>query len=164
MNTRRKTFLLLFLIGLLTVCAHAQAVSTLQGKVVGVADGDTISLLDAGNKQYRIRSNGIDAPESKQDFGGQSKQNLANLVFMRQVTIEYRKLLHKKLNYKICRFIICRKENSRWQDAKCAATTTIYRLKSSRLASRTRLTASSARFIGSRPCAIIADVASSGTV
>ncbi len=29
MNTRRKTFLLLFLIGLLTVCAHAQAVSTL---------------------------------------------------------------------------------------------------------------------------------------
>ena len=35
----------------------------LRGKVVSVADGDTITVLDADNVQHRIRLEGIDAPE-----------------------------------------------------------------------------------------------------
>ncbi|MBI3654045.1 MAG: thermonuclease family protein [Acidobacteria bacterium] len=64
---------------------------TITGKVVGVADGDTITLLDPGNKQFKIRFQGIDAPESRQAFGQRSKQNLSDLVFGKTVTVEFEK-------------------------------------------------------------------------
>ena len=56
------------------------------GRVVRIADGDTITLLDSINTQHRIRLQGIDAPESHQDFGTQSKKNLSEMIFERQVT------------------------------------------------------------------------------
>ena len=65
--------------------------ATLQGKVVGVADGDTITVLDANNKQHKIRLQGIDAPEKAQAFGQKSKQSLNQLVHNNQVTIEFQK-------------------------------------------------------------------------
>lgn len=65
--------------------------ATLQGKVVGVADGDTITVLDANNKQHKIRLQGIDAPEKAQAFGQKSKQSLNQLVHSKQVTIEFQK-------------------------------------------------------------------------
>jgi len=49
---------------------------TITGKVVAIADGDTITVLDASNQQHKIRLDGIDAPESNQDFGSRSKQSL----------------------------------------------------------------------------------------
>lgn len=55
----------------------------LQGRVVGVADGDTITVLDASNTQYKIRLAGIDAPEKKQPFGQVSKKSLSGLVYAR---------------------------------------------------------------------------------
>ena len=36
---------------------------TFVGRVVGVADGDTITLLDSANDQHKIRLSGIDAPD-----------------------------------------------------------------------------------------------------
>ena len=39
------------------------------GKVVGISDGDTITVLDEGNTQHKIRLSGIDAPEKNQPFG-----------------------------------------------------------------------------------------------
>ena len=49
-------FLLLFFL----VCSvHAE---TLSGRVVGIADGDTITVLDANRQQHKIRLAGIDAP------------------------------------------------------------------------------------------------------
>ena len=51
------------------------------GKVVSVADGDTITVLDADKTQHKIRLNGIDAPEKAQPFGQRSKQSLSDLVF-----------------------------------------------------------------------------------
>jgi endonuclease YncB( thermonuclease family) len=67
------------------------ATRTLEGKVVGVADGDTITVLGAGNQQTRVRLQGIDAPESRQAFGQASKRNLSDLIFGRQVVVEYEK-------------------------------------------------------------------------
>jgi endonuclease YncB( thermonuclease family) len=58
---------------------------------VGVADGDTITVLGAGNRQTRVRLQGIDAPESRQAFGQASKRNLSDLVFDKQVVVEYEK-------------------------------------------------------------------------
>jgi endonuclease YncB( thermonuclease family) len=57
---------------LLFVAGNLNA-STLQGKVVHVADGDTITVLDTNNTQHKIRLQGIDAPEKAQAFGQKSK-------------------------------------------------------------------------------------------
>jgi endonuclease YncB( thermonuclease family) len=64
----------------------------LQGRVVSVADGDTVTVLDDANSQHKIRLMGIDAPEKAQPFGSQSKLSLSSLVFDKQVTVEYSKL------------------------------------------------------------------------
>jgi endonuclease YncB( thermonuclease family)/methylphosphotriester-DNA--protein-cysteine methyltransferase len=64
----------------------------IEGKVVRVSDGDTVTVLDKDNKQYKIRLAGIDAPESKQDYGQVSKDNLAKLVFGKQVTVLWDKV------------------------------------------------------------------------
>lgn len=62
------------------------------GKVVGVHDGDTATVLDADKTQYKFRFNGIDAPELKQDFGQKSKQNLSKLIFGKEVTVVFSKI------------------------------------------------------------------------
>jgi endonuclease YncB( thermonuclease family) len=65
--------------------------ATLQGRVVGVADGDTITVLDASNTKHKIRLQGIDAPEKVQAFGQRSKQSLSDLVYNKQVTVDFQK-------------------------------------------------------------------------
>lgn len=45
----------------------------LRGKVVSIADGDTITVLDENKKQHKVRLTGIDAPEKKQAFGAKNK-------------------------------------------------------------------------------------------
>ena len=72
--------------------------ATIEGKVVGVADGDTITVLDATNTQHKIRLSGIDAPEKKQPFGNHSKESLSELVFAKTVTVETDKLDKYKRN------------------------------------------------------------------
>lgn len=57
-------------------------------RVVGVSDGDTITVIDNSRNQYKVRLAGIDAPEKRQPFGDQSKQALSSLVFDRQVVID----------------------------------------------------------------------------
>jgi len=64
---------------------------TLTGRVVSVADGDTITVLDSTDTQHRIRLEGIDAPESHQAFGSRSKQNLSEMIFGKDVTVVYQK-------------------------------------------------------------------------
>ena len=83
-------FIKLFALALLSTNCGLGAV-TIQGKVVGVADGDTITVLDATNTQHKIRLQGIDAPEKAQAFGQKSKQSLYLLVHNKQVTIEFQK-------------------------------------------------------------------------
>lgn len=80
----------LLLLGFLLAPAPALSES-LHGRVVGVSDGDTITVLDADHQQYKIRLSGIDAPEKAQPFGQRSKENLSHLVFGREVTVEWRK-------------------------------------------------------------------------
>lgn len=79
-----------FIVAVLTFVLPLSA-ATLEGRIVGVADGDTVTLLDGSNVQHKIRLAGIDAPESKQDFGNRSKQSLSDLVFAKAVTVETNK-------------------------------------------------------------------------
>ena len=60
------------------------------GRVVRVADGDTITVLTAGNMQEKIRFHGIDAPEKDQAFGQKSKQRLSDYVFGKDVTVTWK--------------------------------------------------------------------------
>lgn len=75
---------------LLTTLALALSFSAwadLTGKVVGVSDGDTITVLDAQKIQHKVRLAEIDAPEKAQAFGNKSKQALSTLVFGKSVTV-----------------------------------------------------------------------------
>jgi endonuclease YncB( thermonuclease family) len=75
---------------LLMVSTGASA-ETLAGTVVGVADGDTITVLDANREQHKIRVAGIDAPEKAQPFGQRSKQSLSAMVFGKEVDVLWHK-------------------------------------------------------------------------
>lgn len=50
------------------------------GRVVRVADGDTVSLLDGANTQHQIRLYGVDAPENGQPYGDRARAALAGMV------------------------------------------------------------------------------------
>lgn len=82
------TVFLLLAAALLACPSYAE---TLQGRVVGVTDGDTVTVLDTATTERKIRLMGIDAPEKKQAFGRKSKESLSALVFNKQVTVEYSK-------------------------------------------------------------------------
>ena len=80
----------LFMTFLCLISASVQAES-ITGRVVGVSDGDTVTLLDNNNSQYKVRLAGIDAPEKKQAFGNASKRYLSDLVFSKEVTADWSK-------------------------------------------------------------------------
>lgn len=62
--------------------------SALEGKVVGITDGDTLTLLTAGKVQVKVRLAEIDTPESSQPYGEKAKQALSSLAFGKQANIE----------------------------------------------------------------------------
>jgi endonuclease YncB( thermonuclease family) len=78
------------LIASLYASLQAEA-AQLNGKVVGISDGDTITLLDDQQVQHKIRLAGIDAPEKKQAFGERSKQALSDCAYGKQATVDYDK-------------------------------------------------------------------------
>lgn len=65
------------LLSLALACLPAQG-ETLQGKVVSVSDGDTLTIL-VERKQIRVRLSEIDAPEMKQAYGRRSRESLGEL-------------------------------------------------------------------------------------
>ena len=78
---------LLFII-LICFSAVTFASEMLEGRVVGVHDGDTITLLIAGNRQIKVRLAQIDAPETTQAFGQRSQQSLSEMVFNKNITVK----------------------------------------------------------------------------
>ena len=57
---------------------------------MAIADGDTLTILDAEQMQHKIRLSGIDAPESKQPFSQKSKQALSDAVLGEDVAIHWK--------------------------------------------------------------------------
>jgi endonuclease YncB( thermonuclease family) len=92
--------LLLFLLAVWSPSGWAEVV---EGRVVGVADGDTITLLDKHYHQHRIRIAGIDAPELGQPFGRRSKQHMAQLAFGRDAKADcYKVDRYDRDVWKVC--------------------------------------------------------------
>jgi len=80
---RLTLLLILWLVGSISVAARvalAEQPGVLEGRVVGVSDGDTLTVL-VGREQHRVRLAGIDAPEQRQPFGQRAKQALSALCF-----------------------------------------------------------------------------------
>lgn len=71
-----------------TTLILATSLFALEGRVVKVYDGDTITLLDKDMQQHRIRFYGIDAPEKSQSFGKRSQENLANMIAGKMVNVD----------------------------------------------------------------------------
>ena len=80
-----KTFLQIAVL-ILTV-ANVATASEIGGKVVAVHDGDTLTLLVAGNQQVKVRLGEIDTPELAQPYGSKAKVALSDLVFGREVRV-----------------------------------------------------------------------------
>lgn len=76
------------LIVLFFFCNLAVSAERIEGRVVGVHDGDTVTLLMAGNQQIKIRLAQIDAPESAQAFGQRSKESLSDMVFNKNIRVD----------------------------------------------------------------------------
>lgn len=62
--------------------------NTLEGKVIKIVDGDTFDLLMDNNITIRIRMNGIDCPERKQDYNQVCKDALAQYIFAKNINLE----------------------------------------------------------------------------
>lgn len=73
---------------LLIFWTNAVLAENLSGKVVKIADGDTLTLLVAGDRQVKIRLAEIDTPETRQPYGQKAKQALAGLVFSKTITAD----------------------------------------------------------------------------
>lgn len=87
MMTRRFARALLLLA--LHPCLPVRA-ADIDARVVGVVDGDTVTVIDAAQTRRTFRIAGIDAPDRTQPFGDRAQQQLAALVSGMQVRIETR--------------------------------------------------------------------------
>jgi endonuclease YncB( thermonuclease family) len=78
-------FLIAFI---LSICSLMTAASEWTGKVVGVHDGDTLTVLQKG-RGVRVRLIEIDAPELKQPYGKASKKALSSLCMKQRAKVAW---------------------------------------------------------------------------
>lgn len=94
--------LLVFL--LLLLMSSRLPAETLTGRIIGISDGDTLTLLDAEHTPHKIRISGIDAPEKQQPFGEKAKSSLSALAYNRSAKADCRKIDRYRRN--ICIVLI----------------------------------------------------------
>ena len=83
LSVRALNCILVFLLLQSSISAYA---GTVQGEVVHIADGDTLTILTNANEQVKIRLAGIDTPEKAQPLGNKAKHVLAGLTFQKQAS------------------------------------------------------------------------------
>jgi endonuclease YncB( thermonuclease family) len=57
-------------------------------KVIGIQDGDSLTLLSSDKWPLKVRLEGIDCPEKNQAFGNKAKQYLSDLCFEKNITLK----------------------------------------------------------------------------
>ena len=80
----------LWLFGILALLAGPLLAAEYTGKVVGISDGDTLTLLvpdGTSFKQVKVRLGEIDTPESRQPYGERAKQALSDLAYNQQARV-----------------------------------------------------------------------------
>ena len=84
-------FLSFFSILAALALGNLAAAHVIQGRVVGVSDGDSVTVMDAQKTPYKIRLAGIDAPERAQAYGQKAKASLSDLVLGKSVEVAWSK-------------------------------------------------------------------------
>lgn len=94
--------IIVFALSFVIVSARPNAGEEIAGKCISVTDGDTIKIY-TGEAVYKVRLEGIDAPEPGQEFSSKAKQALEQKIKGKNITIEvtgydkYRRMLGKLL-------------------------------------------------------------------
>lgn len=86
LRTRRSLARVVLVLIACCVAVRAEA-NEIHARVVGITDGDTITVLTEQRRQMRVRLAQIDAPERRQPFGDRARDMLSQLVFERRVRI-----------------------------------------------------------------------------
>ncbi|WP_371300396.1 thermonuclease family protein, partial [Nitrosomonas sp.] len=79
-TAKLKRLPLLIIVVALTSWTGLANAESFQAKVVHIADGDTITVLNEGKNQIKIRLNGIDCPERGQSFGRKATEFTKTMV------------------------------------------------------------------------------------
>lgn len=84
-----RTLNVLFLLALLMmlVTIPARSAERFTGRVVHVADGDTLTVLTAERREIKVRLHGVDCPESAQPFGQAAKRTTLSLAANQSVEV-----------------------------------------------------------------------------
>lgn len=76
---------------LLPILHHAPAyAAAVLGRVVAIADGDTLTVLTEERQQVKVQLSDIDTPESAQPYGTRARQERSDLAFGRNARVEVR--------------------------------------------------------------------------
>ena len=86
---RRYTGAMRMLLVLALAIPLAALADDFAGRVVGVTNGDMITVVDSARGSHQIKLIGVDAPESDQPFARISRKHLSDLVFGKDVTVEW---------------------------------------------------------------------------
>lgn len=79
-SSRRSTGIIAFMKKIILALALSLPLHVFAHKVIGIADGDTLTLL-VDNRPLKVRLANVDAPEKAQAFGNRSRQSLSDLCF-----------------------------------------------------------------------------------
>lgn len=83
----RTSFPFFVAVAILPLLAPASEFQFFEGRVISVADGDTLTVLLQDKSRLKVRLRDIDAPEAGQPYGNRSKQALSEIVFGKHVKI-----------------------------------------------------------------------------
>ena len=97
-------FLATVVVALCTLAPAWSSAAELAGTIVGISDGDTLTLLDTNKRQHRIRLDGVDAPERTQPYGQRARQSLAQLAHGRTAHVDCPKI--DRYGRVVCRVMI----------------------------------------------------------
>jgi endonuclease YncB( thermonuclease family) len=103
-TSRLTTLTLMLLVAVSASCSRTHRTQASKYRVIHIADGDTITVLDADTKEVRVRLQGIDAPEKGQAFGTESRRHLSELLLGKEVTLQGDKT--DKYGRVLCKVII----------------------------------------------------------
>lgn len=70
-----------------TLPTHAQA-AEIPVKIIQITDGDTVGMIDAEKRYFKVRLSGIDSPERKQAFSDKAKEALSAKVFEKDIVLD----------------------------------------------------------------------------